>query len=766
MSEYAVLGKRVTRVDALEKVTGAAQYGGDVHLPGMLHGKFVRSAHPHAKILNIDTSEAEKLPGVRAIVTQDDVESGRRVFATDKVLYLGEPIAAVAATDPDIAEEAADLIKIDYEVLPAVQDVMEAIEPDAPRLHSDDTKDGPARRTIRADLRKLERDKSEEDHSAEIAELNAQLEATEDDVYYNISAETHSAAGDVEQGFAESDLVVEDTYVIPRVHQTYMEPHVSVADVESTGKVTVWASTQGPFAIRSGIAGTLGIPLNQINVVATTMGGGFGGRFGVALTHVPAVLLSQKTGRPVKIQMTREEEFTDGRPAPGCVIKLKTGVKNDGTILAREGLAFWDSGSVSGASIGSTIRLRGVYKFPHLKVDAYGVYTNKSGTAAYRAPGTPQVAFAGESQLDDIARKLELDPVEFRLKNMRVEGDPVPAGPNEPKVGYKETLQAVADAVDWKNRTTGPNQGWGVAIGDWTNGCGPGGMFVSIHEDGSARIFHGSMDITGTDTALAQIVAEILTLSYDEVAITRGDTDSAPYATGSGGSVVTFTMGNTAKLAAEDTRRRLLELAAERLNTDVESLELKDGKVSTIEADPPKSIGFGELAAYSLSTTGGPIVGKGSFARKPSTPALAAQIAKVEIDPETGRIKVLKMAASQDVGFAINPMAVEGQIEGGAVQGYAWATMEEMQYNEEGNVNPGFVDYRVPTTADLPTVESVIVEVEAPDGPFGAKGVGEPPITPTLATMANAVADAVGIRITELPMKPEKVVDALHGNGK
>ncbi len=765
MSEYAVLGKSVPRVDALDKVTGAAQYGGDVHLPGMLHGKFVRSKHAHAKILNIDTSEAENLPGVRAIITQDDVESGRRVFATDKVLYLGEPIAAVAATDPDIAEEAADLIKIDYEVLPAVQDVMEAIQPDAPRLHSDDTKDGSARRTLKADLRKLERDDSQ-DHSAQIAELNAQLEALEDEVYYNISAETHSAAGDVEQGFAESDLVVEDTYVIPRVHQTYMEPHVSVADVESTGKVTVWASTQGPFAIRSGIAGTLGIPLNQINVIPTTMGGGFGGRFGVALTHVPAVLLSQKTGRPVKIQMTREEEFTDGRPAPGCVIKLKTGVKNDGTILAREGLAFWDSGSVSGASIGSTIRLRGVYKFPHLKVDAYGVYTNKSGTAAYRAPGTPQVAFAGESQLDDIARKLNLDPVEFRLKNMRVEGDPVPAGAKEPKVGYKETLQAVADAVDWKNRTKGPNQGWGVAIGDWTNGCGPGGMFVSIHEDGSARIFHGSIDITGTDTALAQIVAEILTLPYESVAITRGDTDSAPYATGSGGSVVTFTMGNTAKLAAEDTRRRLLELAAERLNTDVESLELKDGEVSTIVGDPPKSIGFGELAAYSLSTTGGPIVGKGSFARKPSTPALAAQIAKVEIDPETGRIKVLKMASSQDVGFAINPMAVEGQIEGGTVQGYAWATMEEMQYNENGNVNPGFVDYRVPTTADLPTVESVIVEVEAPEGPFGAKGVGEPPITPTLATMANAVADAVGIRITELPMKPEKVVDALHSNGK
>ncbi len=765
MSEYSVIGKSLPRVDALEKVTGAAQYGADVLLPGMLYGKFVRSKHPHAKILHIDTSEAEKLPGVRAIITQEDVESGRRVFATDKVLYLGEPIAAVAATDPDIAEEAVDLIKVEYEVLPVVQDVMEAIKPSAPHLHSGDTKDGPTRRAIKAKLKKFE-DDSSQDHSTEIDELNAQLKDLEDELYYNISAETHSAAGDIEQGFAESDLVVEDTYIIPRVHQTYMEPHVSVADVESTGKVTVWASTQGPFAIRSGIAGTLGIPLNQINVIPTTMGGGFGGRFGVVLTHVPAVLLSQKTGRPVKIQMTREEEFTDGRPAPGCVIKLKTGVKNDGTILAREGLAFWDSGSISGASIGSTIRLRGVYKFPHLRVDAYGVYTNKSGTAAYRAPGTPQVAFAGESQLDEIARRLNLDPVEFRLKNMRVEGDPVPAGAKEPKVGYKETLKAVADAVDWKNRTKGPNQGWGVAIGDWTNGCGPGGMYVSIHEDGSARIFHGSIDITGTDTALAQIVAEVLTLPYDEITITRGDTNSAPYATGSGGSVVTFTMGNTAKLAAEDTRQRLLELAAERLNMSIDDLELKDGKVSTVVGDPPKSIGFGELAAYSLSTTGGPIIGKGSFARKPSTPALAAQIAKVEVDPDTGRIKVLKMASSQDVGFAINPMAVEGQIEGGTVQGYAWATMEEMQYNENGNVNPGFVDYRVPTTADLPTVESVIVEVESPHGPFGAKGVGEPPITPTLATMANAVADAVDVRITELPMKPEKVVETLHSNGK
>lgn len=321
---------------------------------------------------------------------------------------------------------------------------------------------------------------------------------------------------------------------------------------------------------------------------------------------------------------------------------------------------------------------------------------------------------------------------------------------------------AVAKAVDWNHRTKGPNQGWGVAVGDWTNGCGPGGMYISVHEDGSVRIFHGSMDITGTDTAITQIVAEILTVPYEQVTITRGDTDSAPYATGSGGSVVTFTMGNTAKLAAEDARQRILELAAERLNTDIGNLELKDGRVNVVVADPPKSISLGELAAYSLSTTGGPIVGKGSFARKPSTPALAAQIAKVEVDPETGRVKVLRLASSQDVGFAINPMAVEGQIEGGTVQGYAWAMMEEMLYDENGNVNPGFVDYRVPTSADLPKVESYIVEVAAPHGPFGAKGVGEPPITPTLATMANAVFDAVGARMTALPITPERVLKALH----
>ncbi len=765
MPEHVVVGKRVPRVDALEKVTGTAKYGADINFPGMLHAKIFRSTEVHAKILSIDTSEAEKLPGVQAIITQNDVSTGRTVFAKEKVLYLGEPLGAVAAIDPDIAEEAAALVKVKYEALPVVQDVMEAIKPDAPHLLSERTKDGPNRRTIVKRLRTLSK-QTEQDNSTEIDNLNKELSGLDDEIYYNIAGEAHEAAGDVEQGFEESDVVVENTYTVPRVHQVYMEPHVSVANAEPSGKLTVWASSQGHFAIRSGIAGLLGIPLSDINVIGVTMGGGFGGRFNIQMTHVPAVMLSQKTGRPVKVQLNREEEFLDGRPATGCIIRLKTGAMNDGTIVARKALAFWDCGAVAGGPIANTIRIRGVYKFPHLQMDAYSVHTNKSGTTSYRAPGAPQSIFAAESQLDEIARQIGMDPVELRMKNMREEGDQVPAGATEPIVGYKETLQAAADAVDWPNRKKGSNQGWGVAVGDWTNGCGPGAVYVSVHEDGSIRVFHGSMDITGSDTAMAQIVAEVLTVPFEQVAITCGDTNSAPYNTGSGGSVVTFTMGNTAKLAAEDARQRLLELAAQRLNTEIDNLKLRDGEISLSITDSPKSLSLGELAAYSLSTTGGPVVGKGSLSGKLSAPAIAVQIAKVEVNPETGNTKVLKMVASQDVGFAINPISVEGQIEGGVVQGYAWSMMEEMQYDENGNMNPGFVDYRVPTSADIPTIETVIVEVPAPNGPYGAKGVGEPSLTPTLATFANAVTDATGVQITDLPIKPEKIVKGLKKKGK
>jgi len=627
----------------------------------------------------------------------------------------------VAAIDPDIAEEAAELVQIDYEPLGAVFDIREAIKEDAPRLRGENAIDGP-----------------------------------NGEKFYNIAGETHQHIGDVEKGFAESDVIVENTYYVPRVHHCYMQPNVCVAEVDNAGNVTVWTCTQGTFSIRSGIASALGIPLKNINVIGATMGGGFGAKFDT-IVHPHAVLLSQKTGRPVKIALTRKEEFMFGYPAPGCLIHLKTGAKKDGTILARQALGFWDGGSAW-----STIKVRNIYKIPNVKVDGYNVHTNKPRTTAYRAPGTPQPTYVGEAQMDELAKELNIDPVELRLKNMLDAGDTRPGGGTIGEVAYKQTLRAVAEAAGWKKREPGKHRGWGVAIGEWTHGSGPGGIMVSIHEDGSVHVFHGFMDITGTDTAAAQIVAEVLGVSYEDVSMTRGDTKSAPYTAGSGGSLVTFSMGNTAKLAAEDTKRRMLELAAEKLEADVSDLELKD-KTITVISSPEKSVSLAELGAHALSETGGPIVGKGTFARQPTNSCVSAQIAQVEVDPDTGDIKVLKLCVAQDVGFAINPMAVEGQIEGGMTQGLSWGLWEEMLYDENGNLNPGYTDYRLPTAADMCAIVTVLVEeVPAPHGPYGAKGVGEPPITPTMAAIANAIADATGVRVTELPITPEKIVKALE----
>lgn len=418
-------------------------------------------------------------------------------------------------------------------------------------------------------------------------------------------------------------------------------------------------------------------------------------------------------------------------------------------------MAFWD-----GSSAWATIKVRNIYKIPNVKVDAYNVLTNKPPVTAYRAPGTPQPTYACEAQMNELAKALDIDPIELRLKNMPEPGEVMPGGRKVGQVAYKQTLRAVAKAADWKNRKKGKRQGWGVAIGEWTHGAGPGSILVSLHEDGSVHIFHGFMDITGTDTAAAQIVAEVLGVDYEDVSMARGDTKAAPYTAGSGGSLVTFSMGNTAKLAAEDMKRQLLELAAKKLEADVSDLELKNKRVMLI-SNPAKSVTLAELGATAVDE-GGPIVGKGTFARAQTNSCVSAQIAQVEVDPDTGEIKVQKIFIAQDVGFAINPMAAQGQLEGGMTQGLSWGLWEEMLYDEHGNLNPGYTDYRLPTAADLPKIETVLVEdAPAPYGPFGAKGVGEPPITPTLAMIANAIADATGVRVTKLPITPEKIVMAL-----
>ena len=727
------------RIDAMDKVTGRAKYTNDLHLTGMTYGVFLRSPYGHARIKSIDTTEAEKLHGVVAVihaatlardmasVVEEEMHAARRVVKLfpavgETVKYQGMKVAAVAAVTREIAEEACERIKVEYEVLPALVDVRDAVKEDAILINEDSKAadalpDGPWKGIA----------------------------------LKNVAGQNHRADGDVEAGFKESDKVFEDTFVIPRAHQTYIEPHVSVAEVAPEGKVTVYTSTQGHFAVRSNLANSLRMPISKINVVGMTLGGGFGAKFG-GVVDAYAVLLAQRANRPVKINYTREEEFLDGRPAPGAVIHVTTGVTKDGLIKARQVWALWDTGAGSGGC-GSTSRVKGVSKYDNFKMDAYDVNTNKPAPGAYRAPGAPQATMAGETQINKICDAMGWDPVEFRLKNMR-EGE---------QLAFKETLKAVADKAGWKKRKKVKNEGWGVAVGEWTNGGGPASAIVSLHEDGRVRIFYGLMDTTGTDTAMAQIAAEVLGVRYEDVSVVRGDTDSAPFGTASGGSVVTFSFGNAVKRAAEDARNRVLEQAAEHLEAAKEDLELKDGKI-TVKGNPEASVSFAQIGQMALRSKGGPIVGRGSFASEPSATTIAANIAHVKVDPDTGRIELLQLFNSLDVGKAINPMACEGQMEGGLVQGIAWGLMEQMRYAPDGrNLNAGLLDYRIPTALDFPDLETVIVEEPTKNGPFGVKGIGEPPIAPGVACLVSAVADATGKWIQEVPLTPERVLSALKG---
>lgn len=755
--QYKVLGKSVRRVDAVDKVTGAARYGADVNLPGQLWAKFFHSPHGHARIKRIDTSKAERVPGVVRVVTQETIGSSatqetldtvhgfklsQSLFATDIVRYQGEKLACVCAISPEAAADGVRAIEVEWELLPTIDSEEQGILPGSPDIRPDAKTVDAIPGTPWSALGK----------------------------WKNVAQEAHDTVGDVEAGFAEADFIVEDVYRIPRVHQTYIEPHACVARVEPSGKVHVWTSTQSIFAIRSGIASSLGIPQSDINVIGQTIGGGFGGKFGT-LVHPYAVLLAQMTGRPVKIVYSREEEMLDGRPAPAATIWVKSGVKKDGTVTARQAVGLWDCGNVPGASIHATSRIIGVYKCPNVRFDAYGIYTNKPGTSAYRAPGAPQGTFASEVNLNQCAEKIGMDPVEFRLMNMVADGD---QRPNDRRplhhVAFKETLESVAELAGWKNRQSGPNEGWGVAVGEWTNGAGPGSAICSLGEDGMLKVFSGAMDITGTDTAMGQIAAEVVGLPFEAVRVIRGDTDSAPYATGSGGSVVLFSMGNAVKRAAEDLRDKMLALAAKHLEValaDLVQVAVPNDAGKVVPQirdrnDHENSVSLAELGQVALRTTGGPLVGTGTFASEPSHPIISAQIAKMRVDPETGVLEALELHQSLDVGFAINPFEIQGQMEGGAVQGLAWAWMEEMQLQGGRNRNTHLSDYRLPTPMDTPIIKSAYIQFPSANGPFGVKGIGEPVIVPTLAAVQGAVHDATGVWVNDLPLTPERVFFALH----
>jgi len=756
------VGISIPRPDGPEKVTGRVQYVADIQAKGLLHAKLLRSPHAHAKIVSIDTSAAKALPGVRAVLTAKDIPHLKKkaptrahaVLAIDRVVFMGQPVAAVAADEPSIAEEALDLIKVEYQVLAASIDPLKAMLPGAPPVADAGT----------------EADTSEAlAHSAvAIAKSEAPAKAV------NISQQARLTRGDPAKGFAESDHILEKTYRVPMVHQGYLEPHAVLAEWDRNGLLTLWASTQGSFNTRSEVADVLGIPENQIRVIPVECGGGFGGKIRALCEPITAVL-AQVTKRPVRYVMTRREELQAGMPAPQVIIKLKTGVKRDGTLMALDAETVIDSGAFSGAVLAvSAVFLGSMYKWPSFDVRGFEVLTHKPSVAAYRAPVAPQTIFAIESQMEQIARDLDLDSVEFRMRHLIQEGDPMVNGQPWQNNGAKQVLSRIAEHPHWKTRkqwvTAGKNgkrRGVGLALGGWLGGLQPTGATVRLNPDGSLAVLTGQVDIAGTNISLAQIAASAYGVDTDLVRITTGDTDVAPMTGLRAGSKTIYTVGAAVLQAAEDARRQTFEIAAAELEASVHDLELVDGKV-TVRGMPDKGITLatiGKKGNLYMSKTP-PVLGKANPAFTQQAPAFAAQLARLEVDADTGEVTIQDFVIVQDVGKAINPLGVEGQMQGGAVQSLGIALTEGLIFDDSGRLtNPSLLDYRKLTAADLPNLETIIVEVPSPAGPFGARGVGEPPIIPAPAAIANAIQNATGARLTELPMSPERIALALV-NGK
>lgn len=719
------VGQRTSRLNGPDIVTGRTAYADDIHLQGMLHGRVLHSPHAHAIIKSIDVSKARALPGVVDVYTAKETK-GTPLLVSKEARYQGDRIAFVIAEDPDIAEDAVQLIEVDYKVLPSATDPFEAMQPDAPPV----LKGAPTEEVIEPDGSRLQ----------------------------NIAARSEHIDGDVDKAFAEADAIVEATYRTPFWHQTYMEPNSCTARVEPDGRITLWTSCQGSFNIRDAVAGALNISEGNIRVIPLEMGGGFGAKNG-PFVEPHAVFAAVRLGRPVKMLLSREEEFFDGRPAPGCWVRLKTAGKKDGTITAVEGRIAWDGG-ISGRS-GAVNRLIGPYVIQNTKLEALGVRTNKPAPGAFRAPGAPQMAVARESNLDMLAEKLGIDPLELRMKNAVGPGHLSPTGAPIPKEWLRDTLQAAAKEAKWGKKKLKKNQGRGIACGDWRNGSGATSAFITVAGDGSVTVLTGQVDITGLHTVMAQIVAEELHIPVSKIKVTLGDTDKVPYTSLSAGSKAAYSAGTAARRAGEDARQQLLKVGARLLEASEEDVELGNEKVF-VTGSPDRSIDVAEIADYANGSNEGPIVGTSVLGAIPSYPSYAVNVATVEVDPETGRVELIDLVAAQDVGRALNPMLVEGQVEGGAVQSVAYGLMEGMVYDKEGRVgNPNLLDYAIPTIGDMPKVKTVLVEQECQHGPYGAKGVGEPPIIPGAAAIVNAIYDAVGVRVTEIPVTPERLVKAL-----
>ena len=753
--ELHVVGKSLPRFDAPGKVTGTAVYAADFALPGMLVGKVFRSTQAHARIVSLHVGRARALPGVRAVIGAADVPEVRyggglkdeTIFAAGKVRYVGQPVAAVAATTPEAAEAALAAIEVVYEPLPAVLDLEAAFAPGAPLVH-------------------------EEWHSyTAIPILHRDG---------NVCNRARIVVGDIERGFEEADRIFEHRFRTGMVHQGYTEPRAAVAQWDSSGTVTVWSNTQLPFEVQNTLAEILQTPPSKIRVVVPGIGGGFGGKLRVGVEHV-AAFLAKKTGRAVKVITTSEEELTAAYPRQGTVVELKTGVTNDGRIVAKEGRIWFDTGAFAGSGPGvasvATLVLAGPYKIPNLRLEGFAVYTNKTNCGSFRAPSGPQANFAVESQMDIIADALGLDPLELRLKNIVREGDEGPTGQMLNAVGLEECLRKAADAIGWSDRRPGKWRGKGLACGWWTTTGGSSGVYVKINPDGTVALNTGAAEIgTAALTGAAQVLAEELTVDLADISVVSADTFSTPFDFGAQGSRTAFAVGNACRAAVADLKPRIFALAAAQLGVEAEACALADKHVV---ADG-KRVSLADLARLSQQTGGG-LIAQGTFIAPPTaydakrveghvypafhSPSFHAHAVDLSVDPETGEVTLHKYVVAQDVGFAMNPTYIEGQIEGGVAQGLGQALSEEIVYEGGRVVNANLTDYKMPTTLDMPRVDTILVQHPSLVGPYGAKGVGEPPNIEPPAAVANAVAAATGLRVTVLPITAERIALGLRDAG-
>ena len=740
--DYSVVGTRPVRHDGVDKVTGAARYGADVSQPGQIYGAVTRSPHAHARIRSIDTSKAEALPGVHAVITSADLaDPGEKVtgggeatavplkyksgnvLARGKALYHGHAVAAVAAVDAHTAGEAAALIEVDYEVLPPVMDVLEAMKPGATLLHDD---------------------------------LHTDIAGEASEEPSNVAAKFLFEEGDVEAGFAEAAVVVEREFTFATVHQGYIENHNALALWHGDGELTVWCSSQGHFTIRAEVADILDVPVSKVKVIPTEIGGGFGGKTTCYLEPLAAAL-GRKAGRPVKMTMARADILKATGPTPGGYVRVKMGVDSDGKLTAGEAYMAFEAGGYPGSVVAAgCMCVFAPYNLTNVKIEGDDVVVNRPKTHAYRAPGATQAEFASETVVDEICEQLGMDVLEFRTLNSAEEGTWRAGGPAYGRIGHKECVEAARDSEHWQStleKPAGTYRGRGVASGFWFNIGFTSSAIARLNPDGTVTLLEGSPDIGGTRSSIAMQFAETLGIGFDDVIPMVVDTDSVGYTDVTGGSRVTFATGYAAHEAANDMRRQMIEGMADVWDVAADSITYEN---ATFTANG-ESATFKE-AAHLLNEDTQQIIGKATVTPEKEGNAFAVHIADVEVDVETGKVTVLRYTAVQDAGVAIYPPYVEGQMQGGAVQGIGWAFNEEYFYDENGLLrNATLLDYRMPTTLDVPMIETIIVEVPHPGSPFGVRGVGEVPIVPPPAALAIAIYDAVGIRYRDLPMSPHRV---------